>query len=89
MEHLRRIAAIMAGLAMTLLTLAATAPSAFAMRLIEQPSMNTPGSVSTPRHGGLGWEVTIIAVAAALAAIALTALIVRVRLRPGGHPAPR
>jgi hypothetical protein len=52
MKQLHRVTIILAGLTMSLLGLAAATPSAFALRLIEQPGINTLAAHSSPTHGG-------------------------------------
>jgi hypothetical protein len=70
---LRRLAAVLAGLAAAALALAAAAPAAFAYRL--PPSGGGPAQGQPPVHtavaGGMpGWQITLVAVAAAaLAAV--------------------
>jgi hypothetical protein len=78
MRHLRRAITILAGLTKSQLTLVGAAPSALAVRLLDQNGTGTRLSVSTATHGGMaGWEITLIGVAAALLAlIAVTTIIV-------------
>jgi hypothetical protein len=81
MNHLRRILAAVVALAGTMLALA-TAPAAFA-RPLPPPDCcatgdNAPVTVIT--GGGMpGWQITLIAVGAALAGAALAVLLDRAR----------
>jgi hypothetical protein len=90
MNHLRRIFAAMATLAGAVLALAA-APAAFAMPLppaggFDGSGANAPGGVVT--GGGMpGWQITLIAVGAALAAAALAVLLDRTRAARKTHAA--
>ena len=90
MKHLRRTITVVAGLALSLIGLAAAAPAAFAMRLVEP---NDARGSSTPvypvTHAGTpGWQITLIALAAVAVAAAVVIVIVRrVRRRPTLHPA--
>ena len=84
MNHIRRIAVLLAGLTATVL---ASAPAAFAMRV--PPPGGTPGNpvkhaqiIPVPTHtvvvGGMpGWQITLITVGAALAAAVLAVLLDR------------
>ena len=83
---IRRLAAALAGLAGALLAFAATAPAAFARPVpppgINQPVHQDPGPV--PVHtvviGGMpGWQITLIAVGAALLAATLAIVLDRTR----------
>ena len=76
MNHIRRIAMALAALAVAALGLAAASSTAFAMRM--PPSGGTGGSVRaaptihTVVTGGMpGWQIALIAVAAALFAAVL------------------
>jgi hypothetical protein len=74
---------IVVGLIVSLFGLAAAAPSAFAMRLLDQAGTSAPVPPATASQGGMAaWEITLIAIAASFAAIAVAAVIVRLRLRP-------
>ena len=92
MNHLRRIFAAVATLAGTVLALA-TAPAAFA-RPLPPPDCCTTGRVAdTPitvitTGGGMpGWQITLIAVGAALAAAILAVLLDRAWAARKTHPA--
>jgi hypothetical protein len=83
-RHTRRLAAALAGLAGALLAFAATAPAAFA-RPVPPSDIHQPvhlGPAPVPVHtvvvGGMsGWQITLIAVGAALLAAALAVLLDR------------
>ena len=89
MNHLRRIFAAVATLAGAVLALT-TAPAAFA-RPLPPPgccaSDATTGSVTVITGGGMpGWQITLIAVAAALAAAILAVLLDRAWAARKTHP---
>jgi hypothetical protein len=93
MNHIRtirRLACILAGLATAVLASAATIPAAFA---IEVPAPGGPygHTVTTGLSGGMaGWQITLIALGAALAAATLAVVLdraVRARRRGIAHPA--
>ena len=79
MNHLRRIFAAVVALAGTMLALA-TAPAAFA-RPLPPPDCCTTGTaagVTLITGGGMpGWQITLIAVGAALVAAAVAVLLDR------------
>ena len=90
MNHLRRIFAAVATLAGTVLALA-TAPAAFAGPL-PPPDCCTGRAADTPitviTGGGMpGWQITLIAVGAALAGAALAVLLDRAWAARKTHPA--
>jgi hypothetical protein len=74
MNHLRRFLGLLAGSAFTLLTLTITAPAALAVMPPPEPGGTTvvpPPAVHTVVIGGMpGWQITLIAIAAALFAAA-------------------
>ena len=78
MNRIRRFAAVMAGLAGTLLALAAATPDAWAMHA--PPDPGPAGSLPAPVihtvvAGGMpGWQVALIAAVAALVAAVLAVL---------------
>jgi hypothetical protein len=88
MKHLRRIFAAVATLAGAVLALT-TAPAAFAHPL--PPDCCTSGTaagVTLITGGGMpGWQITLIAVGAALAGAALAVLLDRVWAARKTHPA--
>jgi hypothetical protein len=88
MKHLRRILAAVITLTGTALALA-TAPAAFAKPL--PPPGCCTGGASTPvtviTEGGMpGWQITLIAVGAALAGAALAVLLDRAWAARKPHP---
>ena len=79
---IRRVAAILAGLTGSLLVLSVGAPAAFAYVLPPGPSSG--GTAGSPVHaivtGGMpGWQITLIAAAAAILAATLAVPLDRVR----------
>jgi hypothetical protein len=90
MTHVRRTITVLAGLALSLIGLAAGAPAAFAMRIHEPPDDTGNSTLVYPvTHGGTpGWQIALIALAAAVVAAAVvTVIVLRVRRRPTLHPA--
>jgi len=87
----RRLAGILAALATTLLATATTAPAAFAL---PQPPMaggdgTPPSPVQTVVAGGMpGWQITLIAMAAAIAAAAVAVFLDRARATRRHQAAP-
>ena len=84
MNHIRRIAAILVGLATTALALTAASPAAFAIRV--PPPGDSGGSAPAPPQihtivtGGMpGWQITLIAAGAALLAAVLAVILDRAR----------
>jgi hypothetical protein len=73
----RRVAAVLTGLAALLLAWTAGSPAAFAMRLPPDGATEVPPPpVHTIVVGGMpGWQIALIAVGAALAAAVVTALL--------------
>jgi hypothetical protein len=92
MNHLRRFLGLLAGGAVALLALAATAPAALAIR-VPPPggyggTVQAPPQVHTIVTGGMpGWQITLIALAAALVAAAAAVLLDRAWATH--HAAPR
>ena len=86
MNHIRRIAVMLAGLACALAVCAASAPAVFASVSVLPPPVS-PGSYKYPPvqiHtvviGGMpGWQITVIAAGAALLAAATAVLLDRAR----------
>jgi hypothetical protein len=86
--HPRRLAAVLAAIACGLLASAATVPAAFA-GIIPVPGPGggygpatpvAPATVRVVAVGGMtGWQITLIAVGAALVGAAVTLLLVRAR----------
>jgi hypothetical protein len=88
MKFLCRTSTILVGLSTFLLVLVGTAPSAFALRLLEEHGPSTPASPSTAAHGGIAdWEITLIGVDAVAVAAAFVALTVRLRAASAPHSA--
>ena len=99
MNHLRRTATVIAGLFLSVLAIVAATPAAFAIPLPD-PGRQTAyvsglggsGSPAASRvvvssSGMPGWEITLIAVAAAVVATLVTAFIARTRTGSRLHPA--
>ena len=87
----RHVAGILAGLAGALLAFTAISPPAFAYRL--PPSGGPAGTVTPPVHaivtGGMpGWQIALIAAAAALIAAATALVLDRARAARRHLPAP-
>jgi hypothetical protein len=77
--QLRRVAAALAAVTCTLLASAAIMPAAWAVNVIpnDGPAQAPPGGVVTT--GGMpGWQITLIAVGAALCAAVVAVLVDRV-----------
>jgi hypothetical protein len=80
MKHIRRILAAVATLAGALLALAAASP-AYASRPHFGRPVSSPTQVHVIATGGMpGWQITLIAVGAALAAAAVAVLLDRARM---------
>lgn len=87
MNRIRRIAAALAGLAATVTVFAATGPAASAMQVPAPGQLGThpgnhaadiPARIHTVVIGGTpGWQITLIAAAAALLAAVLAVLLDR------------
>jgi hypothetical protein len=78
MNRIQRGLAVLAGLGSTLLTLIIAAPAAFAVPPPPEPAAPAPVTVHTVVTGGMpGWQITLIAVGAALLAAALAVLLDR------------
>lgn len=85
MNHIRRMLAFLATLAGALLALTAASPAAFAVH-VPPPGGFTghmqPAQVHTVVVGGMpGWQITLIAIGAALLAAALAVFFDRARRR--------
>ncbi len=85
----RRAAAAITGLVLSVLGAVTVAPAAFAMRVI--PPSGDQGAPTTiysvTKAGMAGWEIALVALGSALVATALTAVIVRFRVRARLNPA--
>jgi hypothetical protein len=78
MNRIQRCLAVLAGLGGALLTITASAPAALAVPPPSVPESPVPVTIHTVVSGGMsGWQITLIAVGAALAAAALAVLIDR------------
>jgi FlaG/FlaF family flagellin (archaellin) len=89
MTKLRRFTTVLTGLLLALVGVLAAAPAAFAMRVVPpggDPGPPAPTYIVT-QTGMTGWQVALIAIATALAAVALTTVVVRARFRTRLHPA--
>ena len=81
---IRRLACILAGLATAGLALGTASPAAFAYRLPPQGGPGTPAHAPAQVHtivtGGMpGWQIALIAAAAAVLAAVLAVLVDRAR----------
>ena len=91
LRHIRRLASALAALATALLAAAAAAPAAFALPV---PPVGGDGTVAPPPvqtvvAGGMpGWQIALIAVAAAVVAAAIAVLLDRARAARRHQPAP-
>jgi hypothetical protein len=75
MNRIQRCLAVLAGLSVTLAALAVATPAALATLPPPEPAPPVPVKVHTVITGGMpGWQITLIAVGAALAAAALAVL---------------
>jgi hypothetical protein len=88
MTKLRCLATVVSGLLLTLFGALVAAPAAFAMRVVP-PEGDTGSAAPTyivTQPGMAGWQVALIAIGAALAAVALTTIVVRARSRSRLQP---
>jgi hypothetical protein len=86
MNHIRRIAVMLAGLACAFVACAASAPAVFASVSVLPPPVSPgwnnhpPVQIQTVVIGGMpGWQITLIAAGAALLAAATAVLLDRAR----------
>ena len=84
----RRLATILAGLTAAALAFGTWSPAAFAYIWPPRPHFGKPGGAPAQIHtivtGGMpGWQITLIAAAAALLAAAVAVLLDRARIRVG------
>jgi hypothetical protein len=78
LRQLRRWIGAVAALVVGAVGFVAAAPSAFAMNLVPQPAGPAGNTTTTVVHSGmLGWQITLIAVGAAILAAVVTAFAVR------------
>ena len=87
MTHRHRFLSILAGAAVTLIALATNAPAAFATNVPPPGITGTthgkpvPSTVHMVTTGGMaGWQITLIAVAAALVAATVAVLLDRIHV---------
>ena len=93
---IRRLAGVLAGLACSLVAFAAAAPASFAMVPHPGPAVGSvvpAPSVQVVAGGMPGWQITLIAIGAALAAATVAVLLdraraVRLALRSLFNPPP-
>jgi hypothetical protein len=90
---IRRLASALAGLAGALLAATAAAPAAFALPVPPvgggDGTVPLPSPVRTVIVGGMpGWQIALIAVAAAIVAAAVAVLLDRARATRRHQPAP-
>jgi hypothetical protein len=93
MNRIRRITATLAALATAMLAFAAESPAAFATRLPPPGGAGGSAPAPPPIHtiitGGMpGWQITLIAAAAALLAAVLAVFLERARASPRHIGAP-
>lgn len=77
MTRIRRPAATLAGLCVTMLAVIASAPAAFAQVPPPEPAGPAPAGGLAVAVGMPGWQITLIAAGAALAAAVLAVLLYR------------
>ena len=85
LKQLRLSIGVVASLLVGAMGLVVAAPSAFAMHVGEPPGGGTtPTPTTTVVHSGmLGWQITLIAIGAALVAAVATAVVLRMGSRRG------
>jgi hypothetical protein len=80
MNHILRCLSVLAGLGGALLALAAAAPAALATLPPPEPASSVPVTIHTVVTGGMpGWQITLIAIGAALFAAVMAVLLDRAR----------
>jgi hypothetical protein len=92
--RLRRPAGVLAALTCGLLASAATVPAAFAklppgVEVVKgaRPAQVPPAPIRVITAGGMpGWQITLIALAAALVVALVTATVIRARRWPAARP---
>jgi ribose/xylose/arabinose/galactoside ABC-type transport system permease subunit len=86
MNHIRRTLAALVTFTGAMLALTAASPAAFASRVPPPGGTSGPPQVHTIVVGGMpGWQITLIAAAAALATAALAVLLDRTRTARKTH----
>jgi hypothetical protein len=84
MNHIRRLTGVLAGLAGILVAFGAAAPSALAVHVPPPGGSGgapPPAPVTVVAGGMPGWQITLIAIGAALLAATLAVLLDRARAR--------
>ncbi len=82
MNRVLRLATVLAGLVASIIGVIAAAPAAFAMLEPDPGGSEQYVPPVTITHTGLtAWQVTLIAVAAAVAATLVTAVVLKIRTR--------
>jgi hypothetical protein len=89
LRQLRRWIGVVAGLLVGAVGFVAAAPAAFAMNVAPPTGGPAGGTTTTVVHSGmLGWQITLIAVGAAILSAVVTAFVVRMgSSRRLGHAA--
>jgi hypothetical protein len=78
-KHIRFITVMLAGLTAAVLTFGAASPAAFAMVVPPPGDSGVPTQIHTIVTGGMpGWQISLIAVGAALLAAAIAVLFDRI-----------
>ena len=85
---IRRLAATLAALASALLTATAAAPAAFALPFPPAGGATQPPAPTVVAGGMPGWQIALIAIAAAVVAAAVAVLLDRARAARRHQPAP-
>jgi hypothetical protein len=88
MNHVRRIFTTAAALLVIVVGLLATTPAAFAVNLAPGGSGSPAATTFGAQAGMAGWEITLIALGAALVATLLTAVASHARYRRLTSPGP-
>jgi hypothetical protein len=82
MSHIRRTASITALFLMSMVGIFAAGPMAFAVDVAPNDGADRPSPAPLASSSGMaGWEIVLIAIAAALVAAAITAAAMRLRFR--------
>jgi hypothetical protein len=89
LKQLRHSMAVVTGLVIGAVGLIAAAPAAFAMKVGQPTDVGGPAPAVTVAHSGmLGWQITLIAVGAAIVSAVATAFLLRMgSQRRVGHAA--
>jgi hypothetical protein len=91
MRHTRAVIVILTGFVISAAALILDAPASFASRVVPpEGDASGPVPIAISHSPGMpGWEIAIIAVAAATLAAVLTATLMRVRVRSVQHAGAR